>query len=241
MLRESIIDRDGMKQKPLNQNGEPKSVRRVPRGDVRRMELADVAEQVFLERGFANTTMQMIASRAGGSKETLYRHFASKEALFAEIVGRKAARISGPESALARDGTPEEALFELGHTLLSLMTRSDTSSLFRVVVAEAPRSPELAAIFYAHGPGVTLQRLTDYLRAATRRGDLHCQQPLRAAKLFLGAVVAQHHLHSLIGQPPAPVSEAEIREHVRAAIAMFLARYGPRPEQGKSGPADGSD
>jgi TetR/AcrR family transcriptional repressor of mexJK operon len=231
----------GMKQKPLKQDGEPKPVRRVPRGDIRRRELADVAVQVFLERGFANTTMQMIASRAGGSKETLYRHFASKEALFAEIVGRKAARISGPESALARDGTPEEVLFELGYNLLSLMTRSDTSSLFSVVVAEAPRSPELAAIFYAHGPGITLQRLTDYLHAATQRGDLHCHQPLRAAKLFLGAVVAQHHLYSLIGQPPSPLSEAEIREHVRAAIAMFLARYGLRPEAGKSGHADGSD
>ena len=230
-----------MKQKPLNRDSEPKPVRRVPRGDIRRRELADVAVQVFLERGFANTSMQMIASRAGGSKETLYRHFASKEALFAEIVGREAVRISGPESALARDGSPEQALFELGHTLLSLMTRSDTSSLFSVVVAEARRSPQLAAIFYQHGPGATLERLTDYLRAATRRGDLHCEQPLRAARLFLGAVVAQHHLQSLIGQPPTPVSEAEIREHVRAAIAMFLARYGPRPEQRKSGPTDSSD
>jgi TetR/AcrR family transcriptional regulator, mexJK operon transcriptional repressor len=230
-----------MKQKPLKPDGQPKPARRVPRGDIRRMELADVAEQVFLERGFANTTMQMIASRAGGSKETLYRHFASKEALFAEIVGRKAARISGPESALARDGTPEQVLFELGYGLLSMMTKRDTSSLFSVVVAEAPRSPELAAIFYAHGPGITLQRLTDYLRAATHRGDLHCHQPLRAAKLFLGAVVAQHHLYSLIGQPPTPVSEAEIRDHVRAAIAMFLARYGSRPEGEPSDPADGSD
>ncbi len=230
-----------MKQKPRKQDGEPKPARRVPRGDIRRMELADVAEQVFLERGFANTTMQMIASRAGGSKETLYRHFASKEALFAEIVGRKAARISGPESALARDGTPEQVLFELGHSLLSMMTRSDTSSLFSVVVAEAPRSPELAAIFYAHGPGATLQRLTDYLRAATRRGDLHCHQPLRAAKLFLGAVIAQHHLQSLIGQPPTPVSEAEVREHVRAAIAMFLARYGSRPAGDQPSHADSSD
>ena len=226
-----------MKQKQLRPEADPIPVRRVPRGDVRRMELADVAEQVFLERGFANTTMQMIASRAGGSKETLYRHFASKEALFAEIVGRKAARISGPESALARDGTPEQILFELGHSLLGMMMKPDTSSLFRVVVAEAPRSPELAAVFYAHGPGVTLQRLTDYLRAATRRGDLHCEQPLRAAKLFLGAVVAQHHLYSLIGQPPTPLSETEIREHVRAAIAMFLASYGPRSEGEPSGPA----
>jgi AcrR family transcriptional regulator len=230
-----------MKPKQLTPEAGPSPVRRVPRGDTRRRELVDVAEQVFLERGFANATMQMIASQAGGSKETLYRHFASKEALFAEIVGRKAARISGPESALARAGTTQEALFEFGHGLLTMMTKSDTSSLFRVVVAEAPRSPELAAIFYAHGPGATLERLTDYLRAATRRGDLHCQQPLRAARLFLGAVIAQHHLYSLIGQPPMPVSETEIREHVRAAIAMFLARYGRPPARRRLGQSDSSD
>src|SRR5580698_2187224 len=100
----------GMKQKPLKQDGEPKPVRRVPRGDIRRRELADVAVQVFLERGFANTTMQMIASRAGGSKETLYRHFASKEALFAEIVSAKAATIAGPQSALASDEAPDKVL-----------------------------------------------------------------------------------------------------------------------------------
>src|SRR6202034_4801101 len=98
-------------------------------------ELADVAVQVFLERGFANTTMQMIASRAGGSKETLYRHFASKEALFAEIVDRKAALISGPQSALARDEAPETTLCELGLTLMHLMMKSDTSSLLKIVVA----------------------------------------------------------------------------------------------------------
>jgi hypothetical protein len=54
-------------------------------------------------------------------------------------------------------------------------------------------------------------------------------------------VVAQHHLYSLIGHPPTPVSEAEIREHVRAAIAMFLARYGSRPDAEPSSPAIGSD
>jgi len=54
-------------------------------------------------------------------------------------------------------------------------------------------------------------------------GKVSSQPPLRAAKFFLGAVAAQHHLYSLIGQPPTQVSEAEIREHVRAAIAMFLA------------------
>jgi len=211
-----------------------KNSRKVARGAKRRMELAVIAERVFLARGFADTTMQMIASQAGGSKETLYRHFESKEALFAEVVGRRAARISGPETALARNEIPEVALFDLGMSLMRMMTKKDAASLLRIVVAEAPRSPKLGAIFYAQGPGATLKRLTKYLRAAASRGQLRCQEPLRAAKLFLGAVVAQHHLHCLIGRRHAAISETQMRKHVRGAVSMFLACYRPdRPRLDK--------
>src|ERR1700727_3359208 len=107
----------------------PRIARRIPRGEKRRMELAGVAERLFLKHGFAETTMQMIASEAGSSKETLYRHFASKEALFAELINAKAAAIAGPQSALARDEPPATALFELGMSLLQLITKDEDASL----------------------------------------------------------------------------------------------------------------
>lgn len=202
-----------------------KAARRVPRGEKRRTELAKVAEHLFLKHGFAETTMQMIASEAEASKETLYRHFSSKEALFAELISAKAADIAGPQSALARDEPPATALFELGINLMQIMAKGESSSLFNIVVADAHRAPELAAIFYDQGPGATLKRLTIYLRAATERGQLRCADPHRAAKLFLGAVVSHHHLHCLIGQPPAPVSPSEMRSHVQAAVEMFLSHF----------------
>jgi TetR/AcrR family transcriptional repressor of mexJK operon len=229
-----------MKREPALKQSKKKARRRVPRGAKRRAEIVSVAERVFLKRGFADTTMQMIASLAGGSKETLYRHFASKEALFAEIVDRKAALISGPQSALARDEAPETTLCELGLTLMHLMMKSDTSSLLKIVVAEAPRSPQLAKVFYARGPGATLERLTDYLRLATQRRQLQCPQPLLAAKLFIGSVIAQHHLYSLIGQPAGAPSESEMRKHVQAAVAMFLARYAGSKNGAKIEPGDKS-
>jgi TetR/AcrR family transcriptional repressor of mexJK operon len=213
---------------------EAKRFRRVPRGEKRRAELVVVAERVFLDRGFMETTMQMIASRAGASKETLYRHFANKEALFSEIVNRRAAQISGPESALARDGTPGRVLFDVGLGLLRVMTKGDACSLFSIVVAETPRTPELGAIFYSQGPGITLDRLAAYLRSATARGELRCRQPMRAAKLFLGAVVANYHLLSLIGQSAGRITDSDMRSHVRSAVAMFLAQYGAASSRRRS-------
>ena len=90
------------------------ATRKVPRGAQRRKQLIDVAEKMLLERGFPDTTMQMIAEAAGASKETLYRHFESKELLFAEIISRKAHQISGPDTPMARGGSPETVLTELG-------------------------------------------------------------------------------------------------------------------------------
>eukprot|EP01035_Chromulina_nebulosa_P050689 gene50689-68939_t len=164
----------------------------------------------------------MIACEAGGSKETLYRHFESKEALFAELVGERASLIAGPDSGLGRDEPPEKALYELGLTLLRLMTRDDSRQLFGIVLAEAHRVPDLAAIFYQRGPGATLGRLTDYLRSATHQKRLRCNDPLRAARLFLGSVISHYHLHVLIGQPSGGATDREMKKHVTAAVAMFL-------------------
>jgi TetR/AcrR family transcriptional regulator, mexJK operon transcriptional repressor len=120
--------------------------------------------------------------------------------------------------------------------LLQLITKDEGSSLFSLIIADAHRAPELAAIFYERGPGSTLKRLTVYLRSATQHGWLRCPDPRRAAKLFVGAVVSHHHLHCLIGQPPSPVTPGEMREHVQAAVDMFLSHFGG--QSGTSAQAD---
>jgi TetR/AcrR family transcriptional repressor of mexJK operon len=203
-------------------------IRKVPRGDRRRMELIDVAEKMFLGRGYAEVTMQMIAEAAGASKETLYRHFESKELLFAEIISRKTRQISGPDAPMARGGSPETVLSELGINLLRAIVTGEASFLFRTVVAEAARTPELGDLFYERGPGLTAERLTQYLKEASARGELHCDDPAVAARLFLGAVVSQFHLRRLFQSAWKPPTEKEIIRHIKAAVSMFLAQFGAR-------------
>lgn len=206
--------------------------RRIPRGERRRVELVEVAETVFLERGFAEATMQIIAERAGASKETLYRHFASKELLFAEVVSRKAAEINGPNAAVTRGGPPAEVLSELGTGLLHGVLRNQSTSLFRMVVTESARTAELGEVFYRRGPGITTQRLANYLKGAAQRGELVCDDPRAAARIFLGAVVSHYHLHCLIQAGPKLPNERQIRRHVQAVVEMFLAKYGRKtPER----------
>ena len=113
------------------QNCAEKAVRRVPRGEKRREEIAAVAERVFLHRGFTETTMQIIAEEAGASKETLYRHFGSKEGLFSEVIRSRSVRITGGnEGELSVEGSPREILSELGLNLLRFLVSPDFRSRF---------------------------------------------------------------------------------------------------------------
>lgn len=202
--------------------------RRVPRGLKRREEIAGVAERVFLERGFTEATMQLIADRAGASKETLYRHFGNKDELFAEIVRRCASQITGERDGdLDWGGAPAEVLRRLGLNLLNFLLRPDSLSFYRIIVAESVRAPELGRIFYAQGPGHVRRKLADYLGAMSERGDLCCPAPELAAKLFLGAIVGNYRLAALVAPDAEPLDNETIGAHVDEAVQLFLARYGP--------------
>jgi AcrR family transcriptional regulator len=190
--------------------------------------LADVAERVFLKHGFSDTTMQMIAREARASKETLYRHFVCKETLFSEIMRNRAMRIFGASGGGETDAPPEDLLFRVGHNLLQTMIRPDSLALFRAVIAESPRAPELGRLFWSQGPTHVQEQLTAYLAALTSRGILACGDPALACRLFLGAVIADHHALALITGNSA--DEEAIQMHVRQAVAMFLARYSAAPK-----------
>ncbi len=198
----------------------------VPRGERRRQEIVTVAEQVFLASGFSDTTMQMVAVKACASKETLYRHFGSKEGLFAEVVGIRARRLlMRLDAEIERPSDIAAVLRDLGVTLLEIMTSPEVISLMRIVVAEAPRDPGLGRIFYAIGPERTRLRLTEYLTAARTRGEFLGSHPGLAASIFLGAITAQSHIERLLLRDPPAMSRDEIRERVGEVVAMFLLRY----------------
>jgi TetR/AcrR family transcriptional regulator, mexJK operon transcriptional repressor len=202
--------------------------RRIPRGEKRRDEIAAEAERVFLELGFNDTTMQIVASRAGASKETLYRHFGSKEGLFSEVVRARAERVYGKvEREIGQRNDPREVLKELGYNLLSKLLNEDPLCLFRIVISEMQRTPELGRIFFEQGPNQLLKDLSNYLEYATKQGMLNVEEPALAAKIFLGSVVANRMIMKLVAPDYEELTEEIIHRHVEEAVKMFVAAYGP--------------
>jgi AcrR family transcriptional regulator len=86
---------------------------RVPRA-VRERQLVELAEQLFAERGFARTSMEELARRAGVTKPVIYELFESKDGLFRACVDRAIERMAASIVEAFRSETEPEARLRAG-------------------------------------------------------------------------------------------------------------------------------
>ena len=86
---------------------------RVPRA-VRERQLVALAEQLFAERGFARTSMEELARRAGVTKPVVYELFGSKDGLFGVCVDRAIERMAASIAEAFRSETEPEARLRAG-------------------------------------------------------------------------------------------------------------------------------
>ncbi|MEU0812419.1 TetR/AcrR family transcriptional regulator [Streptomyces sp. NPDC005970] len=79
--------------------------------------IMEAATAVFMEKGYSGTSMDDIARLAAVSKQTVYKHFADKEKLFAEIVLATSGRIDGMIDLVAAIPADPDALEDNLHRL----------------------------------------------------------------------------------------------------------------------------
>jgi AcrR family transcriptional regulator len=195
--------------------------------DRRRDAIVEVARQVFFEEGYAAASMSTIAARLGGSKGTLYNYFRSKEELFEAQVREGCERIAEDAFDLSSSGDLPigEVLAQLGERYLKHLYSEWAVRTYRVVVAEAVRSPQLARIFYEVGPAVGLKRLEDYLKDARARGVVKIEDCTLAAGEFLTLCRGHQHFVYVLNLEAGPSPE-RIKTQAAHAVTLFLNSYG---------------
>lgn len=162
--------------------------------------------------------MDAVAAQAGVSKMTVYRHFGSKEDLFAGVVAASCEALADDGLRAKVAGQPlAEALRIFGQRVLHIVLDPDIVKLHRMVIAESARFPELGRLFYERGPEASIVALTEVL--ARHRDDPRLAgTDLRlAAEEFLEAVRGYPHTRLLLGaggQPNARQKEARIERAV---------------------------
>lgn len=187
-----------------------------------RTRIVQAAKEVFVEEGY-QASIDKIAARAGLARQTLYNHFANKSELFAEVI-RHATDIL--LVSLEDDGQGLRARLErFGLVYRSRLLNSDGLGLYRILVAESQRFPEVVNAAYRSGPVQTASRVAQVLDNAVKRGELqlHGQNDaMFAARLLLSMLVGSDRTHYLFSGAPAPAPDHAL---VSQIVDTFLRAF----------------
>lgn len=192
-----------------------------PRGQTRRAQILDAATKVFVENGYGAATIDIVASRAGASKATIYSFFGGKEGLFTAIIEERAERILAALPHVGIDHVDvRTTLTEIGRRYMLVAMSPDAIGLYRLILAEGVRFPELARTFYRIGPERVSERVASLLRAWRRQRLITVDDAYLAAAQFLDAVRGELHLRAVAGVPPDHLGDA-IERNVHHAVHIF--------------------
>lgn len=216
----------------------------------RRDAILATAKQVFEELGFDNSSMALIAERLGSSKATLYRYFATKEALFMELVrdyasatdARLMALLCGPAAMNGEHPLPSEAMqaltsldpeadveTTLKHFAIEIIRKFYTPESYagtRMIIAAASANPEIGKLFYETSYVLGMKFLEDYFACLIASSKLRACDANLAAMQFRGLLEAEFNTKGLFNVLTT-LSDAEIRSIVERGVDAFMRIYRP--------------
>ena len=173
-------------------------------GEERREQILRVAVSLFSNHGFRGTTTKEIAHAAGVSEAMVFRHFATKEELYAAILDHKACKGSGsfePEqmAAEAIKRKDDRGVFE-SLALGALNHHDDDPEFQRLLLYSALEKHKLAQMFFDGFVRKVYDFLGTYIRERQREGALIEIDPAIVVRSFIGMVM-HHSLNNNLWDP----------------------------------------
>jgi AcrR family transcriptional regulator len=192
------------------------------------------AFRAFMEEGYAGTSTLDIATRAKVSKRDLYANFGSKqEMLVACIKSRAERRWLRPDLPVPR--TRQMLAATLNAFAAQLVHEgSDPAviAMFRLAIAEATRSPEIAQALESAGRDATRAALAELLANAQAAGLIGAGEPVEMATQYLGLLWEGLLVGLLLGVAKRPGPAAAERRAAKATAAFMALHSDPAPGPG---------
>jgi len=181
------------------------------------------AMEAFMERGYTETSTLEIATRARVSKRELYALFGNKQAMLAACIADRSRRMRLPaELPAARDREMLAAmLVRFGAILLREICHPAVIGVFRLAIAEAGRSPEVARTLDALGREASRAALRNVLTQAQSAGLLQAVDPAPMVGQFLALLWGDLMMSLLLRLRDAPTPR-EINRRAKSAADAFL-------------------
>ena len=184
--------------------------------------IVEAARREFQVGGYAATGMSAIAARAGVSTKTLYRLVPTKAELFQLAIRSRAGQFILAADAL--DEAADDLTAGLERLLIAygnLAFDPEVIAVYRLVVSECSRFPELGQTFFEAAIRGTSRPIADWLARQCQRGSIMLDDPEQAADMLRGMMAMEPQRAALLGQAPPPDASA-IEARAKACAKAFL-------------------
>ncbi|MEN6543023.1 TetR/AcrR family transcriptional regulator [Parvibaculum sp.] len=181
------------------------------------------AREVFLRDGFSRAAVAEIARNADVSTATLYKHFASKEDLFAAIVIDAVSRVEDMSDLEGSETSFPDILMKIGQTYLTNQFDYRANDLMRIVIAESTTNPHLAAETLRALTERRRQRLVTVFNRLVESGIMKPNNTDLSAQLISGMIKEIFVWPALFDASFTLPTDTD--EKLRNIIHIFLARY----------------
>lgn len=190
--------------------------------DETRQIIYEAARHEFAANGFAATSTEKVARRAGVSTKTLYRLIPSKTELFEGMVSDRLDRFLADVNlrTAARYDDIEQALTAALLACMDLVLDPEVVALQRIVLQETGNT-SLARTYYKDGILRTATTLASWLKRQVKQGRIQLDDPDEAAGMLIGMVASSPQRATVYGGLPLP-ARAEIEKRVATCARLFL-------------------
>lgn len=193
------------------------------RSEEKKLEIIQIAAELFDELGYERTSMSAIAARVGGSKATLYGYFSSKEELLRAVLDRD---VNEEADRLLQELLAEK---DLRSGLIRLGIAYLTGQPSRTASIRTVANQPIAQEFYENVLRPAWQRLADRFATMMKEGRLKFADPWITAMHWKGLnewdMLEKHLLCAKIGANPNDIVTA-----ATAATDAFLKVYAIPPD-----------
>jgi AcrR family transcriptional regulator len=159
--------------------------------EARRRTILGAALSVFAARGYEAARLDDVAAAAGVAKGTLYLYFKDKEALFEELVRGAVTPIIDAVSAAALqpDLRPTDILTLFFSLFQREVLATDRKYLLRLIIAEGPRFPGIAAFYYREVVVRGMLLMRSIAAQAVARGEFSTDAAARFPQLIVAPLL----------------------------------------------------
>src|SRR5690242_1513259 len=189
----------------------------------RRAQILEAATELFARQGFQGATTREIAQRAGINEAIIFRHFPSKEQLYAAAIEHHSDLVdaSMPGERLDAAGVPAVVLAKFSDDLLTGIHLHVTAT--RLYLFSALEERAASGKLFDRLLGAPTAALADFIRGKIEEGVFRPVEPRIAARGFVGMVL-QYALEQAVFGGSRVANEQGSTEDVAETLAGIWVR-----------------